>query len=84
MLDKPQSLEPAFRIKKKAEAVNSNKLRNTSGLKEQLMREMLELDKQKQKLEIGANTMDFSMIQTYKEMIQSRRALLDQLNQPLA
>ena len=41
---------------------------------------MLELDKQKQQLSLSQTGVNFSMLQTYREMIQSRRMLLDRLN----
>ena len=56
------------------------KLRDTHSLRTQLLSEMLELDKQRSALEIGASHIDFSMHQTFKEMIHSRRALLDQVS----
>ncbi len=79
MLRTPSRLEPAFRIKKKLNSIDSTKLHNPNELKQHLIREMLELDKQKQALEAGSHV-DFSMMQTYKEMIQSRRILLEQIN----
>lgn len=83
----PLNLKPAYRIKNKPAKLDNNKLNsklhNTHVLKERLLREMLELDKQRQQLEIGAETVDFSMAQIYKEMIQSRRILLDQLSRTI-
>lgn len=80
MLKTPSRLEPAFRIKKKLTQINSSKLHNPNELKENLIREMLELDKLKQKMELDGKPVDFSLRQTYKEMIQSRRILLEQIN----
>ena len=54
-------------IKKKLNSIDSAKLHNPNELKQHLIREMLELDKQKQALEAGSHV-DFSMLQTYKEM----------------
>lgn len=83
MLHTPLNLKPAYRIKNKPAQLENTKLNskltNTNELKERLLREMLELDTQRQNLEIGAQSVDFSMAQTYKEMIQSRRVLLEQL-----
>ncbi len=86
MLHTPLNLKPAYRIKNKSAALDNklnSKLHNTNELKERLLKEMLELDKQRQNLEIGAQSVDFSMVQTYKEMIQSRRILLDQLSRSI-
>ncbi len=80
MRNSPLNLKPTYQLKKKAAKVDSNKLSNTNAFKERLLQEMLELDAQKQQLEIGARSVDFSMKQTYKEMIQSRRMLLDQID----
>ena len=80
MLRTPARLEPAFRIKKKLTQIDSSKLHNPNELKQRLIREMLEIDQQKHELEVGNKPVDFSLIQTYKEMIQSRRVLLEQIN----
>lgn len=80
MLRTPSRFEPAFRIKKKLNSIDSTKLHNPNQLKQHLIKEMLELDKQKQALEASNSQVDFSMMQTYKEMIQSRRVLLEQIN----
>ena len=76
----PLNLKPAYRIKNRACNVDHSKLHNTDALKQQLMGEMLELDKQKQQLSLSQTEVNFSMLQTYREMIQSRRMLLDRLN----
>lgn len=80
MLRTPARLEPAFRIKKKLTQINSAKLHNPNELKERLIREMLELDNQKNLVELSNKPVDFSLLQTYKEMIQTRRQLLEQIN----
>lgn len=80
MLRTPSRLEPAFRIKKKLNSIDSTKLHNPNELKQRLIKEMLDLDKQKQAIEANNSPFDFSMHQTYKEMIQSRRILLEQIN----
>lgn len=78
MLETPLKLRPTFRARKDRSLANAN-LNDTHALREQLLKEMLMLDKQRQELESGDH-MDFSMVQTYKEMIQARRVLLDKLN----
>jgi hypothetical protein len=79
MLETPAKLRPKNRLRLFHSLAGAN-LNDTNALKEKLMREMLELDKQRAALETGASKHDFSMVQTYKEMIHSRRVLLDQLN----
>lgn len=83
MLRTPSRFEPAFRIRKKLNAIDSTKLHDANQLKERLIMEMLELDKQRHSLESSHSPVDFSMIQTCKEMIQSRRVLLEQLNKSI-
>lgn len=80
MLKTPSRLEPAFRIKNKSTPIDSSKLHNPNELKERLIREMLEIDTQRQAMELSGEPVDFSLIQTYKEMIQSRRKLLEQID----
>jgi hypothetical protein len=80
MFKTPSRFEPAFRIKKKLTSIDSVKLNNNNEIKERLLKEMLELDNQRHTLESSLSTVDFSMRQTYKEMIQSRRVLLEQLS----
>lgn len=83
MIRTPSRFEPAFRIRKKLNAIDSTKLNDANPLKERLIMEMLELDKQRHSLEASNSSVDFSMIQTCKEMIQSRRVLLEQLNKSI-
>lgn len=80
MLETPQKLRHPYRSRRPQQPHTGLSISDTNALKEKLVREMLELDKQRQELEIGASEMDFSMVQTYKEMIHSRRMLLDKLN----
>lgn len=79
MQETPQKLRSTFRARKR-HSLARLKLNNTNALKERLVKEMLVLNKQRQELESGAEKVDFSMVQTYKEMINSRRSLLNQLN----
>jgi hypothetical protein len=55
-------------------------LHNTKGVKEKLLLELVELEKQKQRLESQHAEIDFSMLQTYKEMIHSRKMFFNELN----
>ena len=55
-------------------------LQNTKSVKEKLLRELVELEKQMVVLEGRAATIDFSMLQTYKEMIHSRCIFFNELN----
>jgi hypothetical protein len=49
---------------------------NTYLLKEQLIREITSLERQRENVRMTDKTVDFSMLQTYKEMIHSRREML--------
>ena len=62
------------------ETVNGNALQNTTLIRQKLLEELVELERQKQKLELQNSQMDFSMLQTYKEMIHSRRIMFNELN----
>lgn len=55
-------------------------LRNTETVKKQLLEELVELEKQKEILESKTESMDFSMLQTYKEMIASRKRFFQELH----
>lgn len=52
---------------------------NTRSLKEQLIREITSLERQRESVSLSENTVDFSMMQTYKEMIHCRREMLSGL-----
>lgn len=53
---------------------------NTARLKHQLLGEMVELDKQLELLKCPFGSVDFSMMQTYREMIHSRKILFNDLS----
>jgi hypothetical protein len=55
-------------------------LQNTGQVKERLLEELVELEKQLEVLNSDSSKVDFSMLQTYKEMIHSRKVLFNQLN----
>ena len=55
-------------------------MQNTALLKERLLDELVELDKQLEVLSIQGDHIDFSMMQTYKEMIHGRKTLFNKLN----
>lgn len=48
-------------------------------VKEQLIREITNLERQLEAMRLSDDMIDFSMLQTYKEMIHSRREMLDHL-----
>lgn len=52
---------------------------NTNLLREQLIREITGLERQLEQLKISDNNRDFSLQQTYREMIHSRRGMLTSL-----
>ena len=55
-------------------------LQNTNPVKEKLLQELMVLEKQMEVVEAKTNTVDFSMMQTYKEMIYSRCVFFNELN----
>ncbi|MBL4827931.1 MAG: hypothetical protein JKY66_09515 [Spongiibacteraceae bacterium] len=62
------------------ETAGGVQLENTELLKEKLLGELVELDKQMEVLNSNGNKVDFSMMQTYKEMIHSRRVFFNELS----
>lgn len=62
------------------ETAGGVRLENTELLKEKLLEELVELDKQMEVLESSGEKVDFSMLQTYKEMINSRRRFFNELS----
>lgn len=57
-------------------------LNDTEHLQEKLIGEITQLERQLADLKLtNKNRVDFSMIQTYKELIHSRREMLSQLPQ---
>lgn len=56
------------------------RLHNTESVKEKLLAELVELEKQMEQMEANSETTDFSMLQTYKEMIHSRKSFFNELN----
>ena len=69
---------PQFR----SETANGVSLQNLEFVKGKLLEELVELEKQMRILELKdfESGVDFSMLQTYKEMIHSRRAYFKELN----
>ena len=55
-------------------------LQNTKSVKEKLLQELVELEKQMEVVEAKITTIDFSILQTYKEMIHSRCVFFNELN----
>lgn len=80
MYEIPLNLRASNPLKHHHSDFNCLKLRDTHSLRTRLLGEMLELDKQRSALEIGASHIDFSMHQAFKEMIHSRRVLLAQVS----
>ena len=62
------------------ETLGGVSLQNTSKVKEKLLQELLELEKQMELLKSESGKVDFSMMQTYKEMIHSRKTLFNELS----
>lgn len=55
------------------------KLRNIQAVKEKLLEEMVELESQLEKIK-GGDPIDFSLLQTYREMLHSRRQFFRELD----
>ncbi len=62
----------------KAQHVGVN-LTNTCLIRQRLEAEIVQLQRQAEALSVSGKPHDFSMVQTYKEMIHSRREALAQL-----
>lgn len=63
-----------------SETAGGARLQDTNSVKEKLLGELVELEKQMEVLERASSGVDFSMMQTYKEMIHSRKMLFNELN----
>jgi len=55
------------------------RLSNVALVKQQLLQEIIELQRQLDSTSAAPGGVDFSLIQTYREMIHSRRALFNRL-----
>ena len=55
------------------------KLGRTEALRDQLVAEITEYERQQASLKMNGNHVNFSMIQTYKELIHARREMLSRL-----
>ncbi|MCR8923020.1 hypothetical protein NO559_09560 [Dasania sp. GY-MA-18] len=64
----------------KHETLGGVGLQNTSLVKAQLLEELVELEAQMERLKAAGDAVDFSMMQTYKEMIHSRKAFYKELD----
>lgn len=61
---------------------NSRKAGENSLLKQQLLREIVCLERQLERVRSRQEFADFSTLQTYEEMIESRRRMLNNLSWP--
>lgn len=62
------------------ESLAGVRLQNVDAVKQKLIEEMVELERQMDKLKGSSSLVDLSLVQTYREMLRSRRAFFDQLN----
>lgn len=79
-------------MKKNANSLNANRpasrweslagvsLRNVEATREHVLQELVELESQMNRLKSSSGAVDFSMLQTYKEMIASRKRFFSELN----
>lgn len=64
----------------KHETASGAALQHTRLVKDQLLAELVELEKQQLLLAQQGAKIDFSMLQTYREMIHSRKVFFNELN----
>ncbi len=64
----------------KRETASGVPLQNTYRVKEKLLQELVELEKRLKSLQSDMLPEDYSMIQTYREMIHSRTMFFRELN----
>ena len=62
------------------ESSGGARLNYNQTVKAKLLAELVELEKQMGQVSSRNGEMDFSMLQTYKEMIHSRKSLFNELN----
>jgi hypothetical protein len=62
------------------ESFTDLRLRNIDAVKQKLLEEMVELECQMEKLKGSSKLVDLSLVQTYREMLRSRKAFFNQLN----
>lgn len=55
------------------------RMTNTSAVREHLLKEIVELESRLEHLKAAGGSPDFSLMQTYREMIQARKELFHQL-----
>ncbi|CAA0080722.1 Uncharacterised protein [BD1-7 clade bacterium] len=81
----PYSLKPIYRPKKLSiktpYAIDCAKLNNSHQVREELISQMLAIDTHQRQMQRDKTTPDFSLRQTFREMIQSRRQLLQKISQ---
>lgn len=56
------------------------KISNVSAVREHLLKEIVELESRLEHLKSAGGSPDFSLMQTYREMIKARRNLFQQLS----
>tara|TARA_R110000868_G_scaffold17258_4_gene76099 strand:- start:35350 stop:35664 length:315 start_codon:yes stop_codon:yes gene_type:complete len=64
----------------KQETLGGVGLQNTALVKAKLLEELVELEAQMERLKAAGDAVDFSMMQTYKEMIHSRKTFYKELD----
>ena len=56
------------------------RLQNVEAVKQRLLEEIIELESQLDKIKSSINPLDLSLVETYREMIHSRRQFFAELN----
>ena len=62
------------------DSLNGPRLHNMQAIKAHLLEEIIELESKLDKVKSSGEAVDLSLIQTYREMIHSRRAFFNELS----
>lgn len=62
------------------DTLNGIRMQNTQAVKARLLEEIIELETKLDRIKGSGDPIDMSLIQTYREMIHSRRAFFGELN----
>ena len=79
----PYTLKPIYRPKKptiKPYSIDAAKLNNSHQVREDLVGQMLAIDTYQRNMQTTGSKADFTLRQTFKEMIQTRRQLLQKIS----
>ncbi len=83
-MGKPVSEELDLHRPPSREDIGAPRMANVAAVRQQLLQEIIELQRQLDSAAEAPGGVDFSLIQTCREMIHSRRALFNQLERASA